>query len=166
MALLAQHHALLVSTPEYNGGYPALLKNALDWASRPSERHPTGIEVLSGKVGAMISPSPGILGGMRAQIALQISLHKLGLLVIPNLPSLGLALHAFDEQQLLKDANADEAIRAVGVALVATATSLTPKAEPRRVRLQPFSKVRRPHWAKPVVLFKPVFKDELLSDET
>lgn len=57
-ALLAQHHALLVATPEYNGGYPALLKNALDWASRPSESDPTGLEVFAGKVAAVISASP------------------------------------------------------------------------------------------------------------
>jgi chromate reductase len=36
-ALFAQLHALLIATPEHNGGYTALLKNALDWASRPSE---------------------------------------------------------------------------------------------------------------------------------
>lgn len=47
--LLAQHHALLIATPEYNGGYTALLKNALDWASRPSESDPTGLEVFAGK---------------------------------------------------------------------------------------------------------------------
>ena len=83
-ALLAQHHALLVATPEYNGGYPALLKNAFDWASRPSESDPTGLEVFVGKVAAVVSASPGVLGGMRVQIALQILLNKLGLLVIPK----------------------------------------------------------------------------------
>jgi chromate reductase len=35
-ALLADHHALLIATPEYNSGYPALLKNALDWCERRS----------------------------------------------------------------------------------------------------------------------------------
>ena len=45
-ALLAEHHALLIATPEYNGGYPALLKNALDWASGPSESDSTGLEVF------------------------------------------------------------------------------------------------------------------------
>jgi chromate reductase, NAD(P)H dehydrogenase (quinone) len=83
-ALIADHHGLLIATPEHNGGYTALLKNALDWASRPIESDPTGLEVFAGKVAAMVSASPGVLGGMRAQIALQISLNKLGLLVIPN----------------------------------------------------------------------------------
>src|SRR3984893_16271785 len=59
--LVAQHDALLIATPEYNGGYTALLKNAIDWASRPSESDPTGLEVFAGKVAAVVSASPGLL---------------------------------------------------------------------------------------------------------
>jgi len=132
-ALLAEHHALLVATPEYNGGYPALLKNALDWASRPSESNPTGLGVFAGKVVAVVSASPGILGGMRAQTTLQISLNKLGLLVIPNSFALGLAHQAFDEQMRLKDGNADRNVRWVGAALARTAIALTPT--PKRSEL-------------------------------
>ena len=76
----------------------------------------------------MVSASPGVLGGMRAQIALQISLNKLGLLVIPNSFALGLAHQAFDELRLLKDANVDKGVRAVGAALVTTASALAPKS--------------------------------------
>jgi chromate reductase len=124
--LLAQHHALLIATPEYNGGYPALLKNALDWASRPSESDPAGLGVFAGKVAAVVSASPGALGGIRAQIALQISLHKLGLMVIPNSFAMGLAQLAFDEQGRLKDGNAEQNVRGVGAALVRTAIALAP----------------------------------------
>jgi chromate reductase, NAD(P)H dehydrogenase (quinone) len=132
-ALIAEHHALLIATPEHNGGYPALLKNALDWASRPSESDSTGLEVFAGKVAAVVSASPGILGGMRAQIALQILLNKLGLLVIPNSFALGLAHQAFDEQRRLKDGNADQNVRGVGAALVRTAIALDPT--PKRSEL-------------------------------
>jgi chromate reductase, NAD(P)H dehydrogenase (quinone) len=127
--LLAQHHGLLIATPEHNGGYSALLKNALDWASRPSKSDPTGPDVFAGKVAAVVSASPGALGGMRAQIALQISLNKLGLLVIPNSFALGLAYQAFDERGLLKDAHVDKGVRSVGAMLVATAISLAPKSD-------------------------------------
>ncbi len=122
--VIAEHHALLIATPEHNGG--ALLKNALDWASRPSESDPTGLGVFAGKVVAVVSASPGMLGGMRAQIALQISLHKTGLMVIPNSFALGLAHQAFDEQRCLKDGNADQNVRGVGAALVRTAIALAP----------------------------------------
>jgi chromate reductase len=132
-ALIAEHHALLIATPEHNGGYTALLKNALDWASRPIESDPTGLEVFAGKVAAMVSASPGVLGGMRAQIALQISLNKLGLLVIPNSFALGVAHQAFDEQRRLKDGNVDQNVRGVGAALVRTAIALAPT--PKRSEL-------------------------------
>ena len=58
-ALLAGHQGLLIATPEHNGGYTALLKNALDWMSRPNG-------FASGKVAASISASPGLLGGVKS----------------------------------------------------------------------------------------------------
>ena len=69
--LLAVHQGLLIATPEHNGGYTALLKNALDWMSRPNG-------FPSGKVAALISASPGPLGGVKSQLSLQIVLSKLG----------------------------------------------------------------------------------------
>lgn len=56
--------------------------------------------VFAGKVAPVVSASPGVLGGIRAQIALQISLNKLGMLVMPNSSALGLAHQAFDEKWL------------------------------------------------------------------
>jgi chromate reductase len=53
--------ALLVITPEYNGGMPAVLKNALDWASRPAFRSP-----LADTPVLVMSASPGRSGGRRA----------------------------------------------------------------------------------------------------
>jgi hypothetical protein len=59
--------ALLIATPVYNGGYTALLKNALDWASRPTETDRSGLAAMTGKSAALISASPGTLGGIRSQ---------------------------------------------------------------------------------------------------
>jgi chromate reductase len=86
--------------------------------------------VFAGKVAAVVSASPGALGGMRAQIALQISLNKLGLLVIPNSFALGMAHEAFDEQERLKDGNADQNVRAVGAALATIAGRLNRMISP------------------------------------
>src|SRR5262245_9739035 len=60
-SLIAEHHALLIATPEHNGGYTALLKNALDWASRPADGDPSGLGLFKGKAAAMVSASLGLL---------------------------------------------------------------------------------------------------------
>lgn len=58
--------ALLIATPEYNYSIPGVLKNALDWASRPRGDTP-----LEGKPVALMSASTGRFGGARAQYHLR-----------------------------------------------------------------------------------------------
>ncbi len=112
-ALLAGHRGLLIATPEHNGGYTALLKNALDWMSRPNG-------FPSGKVAALISASPGLLGGVKSQLSLQIVLTKLGVHVIPDSFALGTAHQAFGAEGGLTDANAETAVRGIGAGLAGT----------------------------------------------
>jgi len=59
---------LLIATPEYNYGVPAVLKNAIDWASRPPKDSP-----LVGKPVAVMGASPGMGGTIRAQLQLRQS---------------------------------------------------------------------------------------------
>jgi chromate reductase len=65
---IAAADALLISTPEYNYSIPGVLKNALDWASRPAVGNP-----LQGKPVAIMSASTGRFGGARAQYHLRQS---------------------------------------------------------------------------------------------
>jgi chromate reductase len=58
--------AVLIATPEYNYSVPGVLKNVIDWASRPS-----GDSVWPGKPLAVMSASTGMLGGSRAQYHLR-----------------------------------------------------------------------------------------------
>ncbi|MBP8626058.1 MAG: NAD(P)H-dependent oxidoreductase [Syntrophorhabdaceae bacterium] len=58
--------AILIATPEYNYSMPGVLKNALDWASRPY-----GDNVFYGKPGAIMGGSIGMLGTARAQYHLR-----------------------------------------------------------------------------------------------
>jgi len=116
--LVARHQGLLIATPEYNGGYTPLLKNALDWMSRPDG-------FASVRVAALVSASPGLLGGVKSQLALQIVLGKLGMCVIPESFALGAAHHAFDERDYLKDANVAKQVRRVGAALALAVGKLT-----------------------------------------
>ena len=65
-AAIRQADALLIATPEYNFGVPGVLKNAIDWASRP----PRG-SVLQGKPAAIMGATPGTGGTARAQMQLR-----------------------------------------------------------------------------------------------
>lgn len=60
--------AILIATPEYNYSVPGVLKNAIDWASRPY-----GDNAFDGKPVAVMSASVGMLGGARAQYHLRQS---------------------------------------------------------------------------------------------
>ncbi len=60
--------ALLIVTPEYNSGLPAVTKNAIDWASRPFDGEK---QVLNEKAVAMTGASPGRVGTMRSQLHLR-----------------------------------------------------------------------------------------------
>ncbi|NNE47590.1 MAG: NAD(P)H-dependent oxidoreductase [Rhodothermales bacterium] len=66
---IANADALLVVTPEYNGGIPGVLKNALDWASRSSVGSP-----LRGKPVGIMGVSPGRFATARAQEQLKLTL--------------------------------------------------------------------------------------------
>ncbi|MCY0853906.1 NADPH-dependent FMN reductase [Cupriavidus sp. D39] len=125
---IAEHDALLIATPEYNGGYTAMLKNALDWVSRPREDGTSGVTLLAGKVAALVSASPGPLGGLRSQLALRTVLDKLGVLVIPDAFALGMAHVAFDDEVGLKDKGAEKAVANVGLSLCRTAERLANKS--------------------------------------
>lgn len=60
--------ALLISTPEYNYGIPGMLKNAIDWLSRPAA---DGVKVLNGKPIALMGATTGNFGTVRAQMMLR-----------------------------------------------------------------------------------------------
>lgn len=59
---IAVHDGLVIVSPEYNYGVPGVLKNVLDWASRPAY-----LSAMKGKNALVITSSPGMLGGARAQ---------------------------------------------------------------------------------------------------
>jgi len=63
---IGEADALLIATPEYNQGVPGVLKNAIDWASRPARR-----SVLAKKPTAIFGASPASTGSARAQSQLR-----------------------------------------------------------------------------------------------
>lgn len=124
-SLCAQQHGLLIATPEYNGSMPALLKNTLDWISRPQDNGQPGTALLRGKVAGICSASPGALGGLRSLLVLRDALAKLGLWVAPAQVALGRADSAFDSDDKLQDARQRDSVLAVGAEVARMAARLT-----------------------------------------
>ncbi|HYK20789.1 MAG TPA: NAD(P)H-dependent oxidoreductase [Pyrinomonadaceae bacterium] len=81
--LFAQHDGFLIASPEYNGSITGALKNAIDWVSRASDLYPRST-VFAGKFAAMMSSSPGSLGGVRSLAHLRGVLTSVGVNVLPQ----------------------------------------------------------------------------------
>lgn len=81
--LAKTHAAFLIASPEYNGSFSPLLKNAIDWMSR-QEAGEQSLEAFQGKAAALLSASPGKLGGLRGLVHLRALLGNVGVLVIPE----------------------------------------------------------------------------------
>jgi chromate reductase len=121
---IARVDALLVATPEYNHGVPGVLKNAIDWASRPRVTSP-----LRDKAVAVMGASPGRGSTARAQAQLRDAFVFTGACVMP-LPELlvGGAGEHFDQGGNLTD----PALRASVVALVEALRAWTLRIDVRR----------------------------------
>jgi len=96
---IGQADAMLVATPEYNHGIPGVLKNALDWASRPRVTSP-----LKDKPVAVVGASPGLGSTARAQAQLRETFVFTGACVMPQ-PELLISSAAshFDDEGNLTD---------------------------------------------------------------
>jgi chromate reductase len=112
---IAEADALLIATPEYNHCVPGMLKNAIDWASRPARA-----SVLTGKPVAIMGASPSRGGTARAQAQLRDGLAYTNGFVLPLTEVLvAQATDKFDaDGDLIDQATGDE-IRDLLVALAA-----------------------------------------------
>ncbi len=102
-AAVAGADAVLIATPEYNHSIPGVLKNALDWVSRPHASN-----VFRGKPVAVVGSSVGLFGAVWAQAELRKVLGAMGARVVDLELPVGLAAEKFDEEGQL----VDEATRA------------------------------------------------------
>lgn len=119
----AAHDAILIVTPEYNGGLPAPLKNAVDWVSVPKIGRMKPFH--DDRVFALAAASADSLGGMRALIMLrQVLEGGLRALVIPEQLALPAADKAFDVRGALADPQRAADLRRVLDAMGRRATLL------------------------------------------
>jgi NAD(P)H-dependent FMN reductase len=92
--LVRKHDAVAIASPEYNGSFSAVLKNTIDWISRPEpgEAH---LAALRGKTAVLLSTSPGAGGGKRGMRHLRELLEMVGVRVIPSQVSVPKSAEAF-----------------------------------------------------------------------
>lgn len=100
--LMIRSNLILIASPEYNGSLSALLKNAIDWASR-NEKGEGSRDAFKGKKFALMSTSPGAGGGSRGLTHLRAIIENVGGTVIPEQVVIPNAFSAFDEQGHLKE---------------------------------------------------------------
>lgn len=100
---VADADAVLVVTPEYNASVPGVLKNALDWASRP---HATN--VLRGKPVAVVGASTGMFGAIWAQAEARKVLGTIGARVVDRELPVSEAPERFGADGSLSDADVAE----------------------------------------------------------
>ncbi|MGK5549460.1 NADPH-dependent FMN reductase [Streptomyces sp. URMC 127] len=139
-ALVADADALVISTPCYNGAVPGVLKNALDWLSRPD-----GASPLAGRVAAVLSASPGSRGGIDAQPALLDLLDSCEAITVEHPPvAIRRAHQRLDKNGEMSDPEAVTALRELvdatfeAVAIVAEQRrSLRPALPPQRLPPDP-----------------------------
>ena len=92
---------LIISTPEYNGFFPGLLKNCLDWLSRRTGPEDPILSAFNGKIAGLMSATVGGSGGIRSLTSLTTQLHYLGVTVLPRPFSLTHAGKTFTDTGLL-----------------------------------------------------------------
>ena len=114
--LMLTHQGLLISAPEYNSGISGVLKNAIDWASRSAPGE-APLACFVGKVAALMSASPGSLGGLRSLVQVRAILGNIHVLVLPDQIAIPKAHEAFNADGTLKDAKQQGAVEKLGAQL-------------------------------------------------
>jgi len=117
-ALFVHHDGFLIASPEYNSSISAALKNAIDWVSRAETDTETPLLAYTGKTAALLSASPGALGGLRGLVHLRAILGNIGVFVLPTQISIPTAHEAFHPDGSLKDARKQDAVHALAHSLV------------------------------------------------
>jgi NAD(P)H-dependent FMN reductase len=115
--LMAASDAIVIASPEYNGSLSAILKNAIDWASR-SEQGEASRSCFKGKKFALMSASPSPYGGIRSLNHLRDVISQIGGEVVEKQVSVPNAYSAFDNEGHLVDDELRKDVREQAEALL------------------------------------------------
>jgi chromate reductase len=118
--LFVENDGLFIASPEYNSSFSPLLKNALDWISRPHTENEPSLWAYNGKVAALGSVAPGALGGLRGLVPLRMMLGNIGVTAVPNQVAISNGFSAFDGTGALKDERQSQMLKAAIDQLILT----------------------------------------------
>lgn len=121
--LMIEHHGFLIACPEYNSSFTPLLKNTIDWASRPAKGE-APLLAFAGKVVGLVSASGGAMGGYRGLQQVRYVLGNIRSIVLPDMFALSGADSAFDEKGQLTDPKKRELAMNIGKDVVAKVKKL------------------------------------------
>jgi len=114
--LMVAHDGFLIASPEYNSSITPVLKNAIDWVSRPGPGEP-GLVAFTGKVAVIMSASPGGIGGLRGLVHLRSILGNINVLVLPDQKAIPQAFEVFNADGTMKDPKQQESVENLGAKL-------------------------------------------------
>jgi chromate reductase len=122
--LMLSHQGFLIASPEYNSSISGVLKNMIDWVSRPSEGEEP-LACFKGKVAGIMSASPGGLGGLRGLVHVRAILENIYVLVIPDQLAISKAHEVFNADGTLKDKKQEEQVKRIGAGVAKLLIKLT-----------------------------------------
>lgn len=117
-ALMKSHDGFLISSPEYNGFFPALIKNTFDWCTRAEEEGEDGMASTTGKFVALMAASPGGLGGVRCIPRLRDCMAEYGITAVSGFATLPGAFQAFSDDGTLNAERAQVTVDGLAQRLV------------------------------------------------
>lgn len=117
-ALFESHDGLLIASPEYNGFFSPLLKNTIDWLSRPDPARKDKPAPYTNKVAGIVSASPGGYGGLRGLVPLRQQLAALGLTVVGKQLAIASVYEKLDAEGKFTDEHTSQQLKDVVSAVI------------------------------------------------
>ncbi len=108
--LMIEHEVIVIASPEYNRSISAVLKNAIDWASR-GENGGSSRTAFKDKTFVLLSAGPGSYGGKRSLIHLRTIIEAIGGKCLLDEFSVPNAHNAFDQKGTLTDPQLQEGLQ-------------------------------------------------------
>lgn len=112
--LFMENDGFLIACPEYNSSITAVLKNVIDWVSRPLPNETAYLCCFINKVVLFMSASPGNLGGMRGLVHVKSIFGNINSIVLPAQKSISNAGNVFSPDGKIQDPKVEQEVKDLG----------------------------------------------------